>query len=192
MLSGPRDLIRVQKLRLASDAIMVGVGTVISDNPSLRVHWRMLGSRRKTSKSPIRIILDSKGRTPNGSHVLDGSVPTIIITSSACKKKFPSDVRHIAMGRGKVDLQRTLDLLGSELGLRQLMVEGGSSVITNMLRAGLVDRMTVFMAPVVIGGHGAPPIVGGPETPNKHGLIHLRLNSVRKLDGGALLDFVRA
>src|SRR5208282_2019857 len=100
-LSSPEDLERVQRLRAEADAILVGVGTVVKDDPSLRVHWELLG--RPPGKNPTRVVVDATGRTPTNARVLDGSTPTIIATSAQSSRKFPPHVRTIVVGMNRVD-----------------------------------------------------------------------------------------
>jgi 2,5-diamino-6-(ribosylamino)-4(3H)-pyrimidinone 5'-phosphate reductase len=186
-LSGPDDLRRVQELRAASDGILVGVGTVVADDPSLRVHWELLD--RPPGPSPVRIVLDSNGRTPPGARILDGRQPTIIATAENCQRAFPDGVTVVRAGQVRVDLSRLLtNLLGR--GIRRLMVEGGSQVIGSFLAAGCVDRLTVFVAPVVIGDATAPVLatfpMAGPPAP----VVPLRRIEARPLDEGTLLTYV--
>ncbi|MCI4353266.1 MAG: dihydrofolate reductase family protein [Thermoplasmata archaeon] len=184
-LSGPLDLVRVQRLRAELGAVLVGVGTVILDDPSLRVHWELL--RRPPGPSPVRICLDGSGRLPAAARFLDGSQPTIVATTERNRRTYPAPVETIVAGTGPdVDLRRLLDALG-ERGFRGLLVEGGSHVISSFLRAGLVDRMTVYVAPVLIGGATAPSLIAGPESHSVDDWIELRRESVEPLDDGVLI-----
>src|SRR5580658_1766342 len=101
LLSGPHDLARVQQLRADLDAILVGVGTVVADDPSLRVHWDLL--QRAPGREPLRVILDTQGRLPRTSKVLDGSQPTLVATSSACERVFPGSAEVVRFGETEVD-----------------------------------------------------------------------------------------
>src|SRR5438034_11294932 len=94
-LSNEEDLRRVHALRAGSDAILVGVGTVLMDDPKLTV-------RREYAKgrSPLRIVLDSEGRTPRGAQVLDGKAPTLIVTTEDCVRTFPEIGRASCRERG--------------------------------------------------------------------------------------------
>ncbi len=185
-LTGPEDLARVQRLRSESDAILVGVGTVLKADPSLRVHWELLG--RSEGPNPLRVVLDSRGRLPDGAKVLDGSSRTLIATSRDCPRRFPPSVEVFAAGSPRVDLVRLLSALEGR-GVRRLMVEGGAEVIASFLRASLVDRFTVYVAPILIGGSTAPPLLRGPETVDEAGAIPLRLRAVERLGDGVLLTW---
>jgi 2,5-diamino-6-(ribosylamino)-4(3H)-pyrimidinone 5'-phosphate reductase len=187
-LSGREDLERVQRTRGASGAILVGVGTVLLDDPSLRVHWELLG--HATGKDPLRVVLDSHGRTPESARVLDGSRPTLIATTVACTRTFPPTVEVLRTTGDRVDLVGLLEGLSAR-GIRQVMVEGGSEVLSSFLRAGLVDELTVFVAPMLIGGRTAPSLVGGPESPGPESVVRLTQVSVETLGEGTVLTYRR-
>jgi len=186
-LSSPEDLERVQKLRSEVDGIVVGVGTVVLDDPSLRVHWELLG--RAPGPSPARIVVDGTGRTPETARVLDRSAPTIVLVSERSRRKFPSHVRTIVAGKDRVDLPRAFGELRRE-GHRRLLVEGGAAVLASVARAGLFDRWTVYYAPVAIGGTTAPPLLAGPETHGFDESVRLRLSGVAPLGDGFVATFV--
>jgi 2,5-diamino-6-(ribosylamino)-4(3H)-pyrimidinone 5'-phosphate reductase len=185
-LSGPQDLARVQWLRADVDGILVGIGTVLLDDPSLRVHGEMID--RPVVRSPTRIVLDSSGRTPPSARVLDGSVPTIVAVSESCTRSFPSNVTVLRSGGTRVDLAILLAQL-HRTGMRKILVEGGGEVIAAFLRGGWFDRCTVYVAPVVIGGATAPPMVRGPETGGDDDATRLRFVSAEPIDDGVLLTY---
>ncbi len=185
-LSSPEDLVRVQRMRASSDGILVGVGTVVKDDPSLRVHWELLGE--PPGRTPARIVLDSHGRTPATARVLDGSAPTIVATAAGCARTFPAHVRVVAAGRSRVDLNELFPRLYG-LGIHQLMVEGGAEVIADVLRSGLFDRLTVYYAPVVIGGTTAPPVAAGPESRNDGDAVPLRLTGLERMGEGHVATY---
>ena len=185
-LSGPEDLARVQELRASSDAILVGISTILLDDPSLRVHWEQI--HRPPGREPLRIVLDSRGRIPDGARVLKGSQPTLVATASGCSRRFPPGIDTFAAGSGRVDLGALLRALAAR-GVRVLLVEGGAEVIASFLRGGLVDRLTVYIAPVLIGGRTAPPRVGGPERTDESGWLPLELLSATRLGEGLLLTW---
>jgi 2,5-diamino-6-(ribosylamino)-4(3H)-pyrimidinone 5'-phosphate reductase len=190
-LSGPEDLRRVHELRAASDGILVGVGTVVLDDPSLRVHWELL-DRPAAAAAPWRIVLDSNGRTPATARILDGSQPTIVATAEECRRDFPAAVTVVRAGSGRVDLPRLLAQL-VDRGIRKLMVEGGSQVIGSFLLAGCVDRLTVFVAPVVIGDPTAPILATFPMGRSAPApVVPLRRLDARPIDDGTLLTYVPA
>lgn len=157
---------RVHELRATHDAIVVGVGTVLADDPELTVRL----DDRPDAPNPHRYILDSRLRTPDHARVLDtSSAPTTLV----CTGDAPA-VRHhqlLAQGVDVVILPRSapgagvdpvslLALLDAR-GQLGVFIEGGGSVLGAMLDAGLVDRLYAFIAPIIIGGTQAPSAVGG-------------------------------
>jgi 2,5-diamino-6-(ribosylamino)-4(3H)-pyrimidinone 5'-phosphate reductase len=192
LLSGPADLKRVQELRAASDAILVGIGTILTDDPSLRVHWDLLD--RPPGREPLRVVLDSQGRIPPTARVLavaPNGQRTAVATGVDCSREFPPGVLHFRAGGDRVDLVALLAQLHGR-GIASVMVEGGSRVLASFLTEGLFDRLTVYVAPVVIGGVSAPPMAGGPEAVGPAGTVPLHRERVVPMDDGALLEFTPA
>lgn len=151
---------RVHEMRDIYDAIMVGIGTVLKDNPTLT-------ARIRSGKNPIRIIVDSKARTPIMSNVVIGkSAQTIIaVSKSAPKNRIEAlkskGVEVMYAGEGE---QVDLKLLMSELANRNItsvMVEGGGTLNFSLLQEGLVDKMYAFIAAKIIGGYEAITSVEG-------------------------------
>lgn len=136
LLSGPEDLRRVHEMRADCDAILVGVGTVLADDPSLRVKPHLA-----QGPDPLRVVLDTHGRTPADARARQGPEPALILTAD--------DVATDAAGR--LDLAAVLDLLAGR-GIGSAMVEGGPTVLASFLKAGLVDRWTLYQAPMLVGG----------------------------------------
>ncbi|HYA71082.1 MAG TPA: dihydrofolate reductase family protein [Thermoplasmata archaeon] len=185
-LSGPEDLARVQRLRAGSDAILVGVGTVVKDDPSLRVHWELLGE--PPGPNPTRVVVDGSGRTPASARVLDGSTATIIAMSERSTRSFPAHVQTVVAGAARVDLGRLFALL-YDRGIRKLMVEGGAEILSSVLRAGLFDRFSIYYAPVVVGGATAPSVVSGPETRGLEDVTTFELIALERLGAGSLATY---
>jgi 2,5-diamino-6-(ribosylamino)-4(3H)-pyrimidinone 5'-phosphate reductase len=184
-LSGPRDLARVQRLRADLGAVLVGAGTVLMDDPSLRVHWDLLD--RPPGPEPLRICLDGRGRLPPTARFLDRSQPTLIATTEQNHRRYPDGVETCVAGPGpEVHLEALLDALAKR-PLRGVLVEGGAHVIASFLRAGLVDRLTVYVAPVLIGGATAPSLMAGPESHSSEEWVPLVRESVEPLDDGVLI-----
>jgi len=188
-LSSPEDLRRVQQLRANSDAILVGVGTVVHDDPSLRVHWELLGVPE--GRAPTRVVVDSTGRTPAGARVLDGSVPTIVAVSERCTRRFDPPIQTVVAGRASVDLAELFVRL-HELGVRRLMVEGGAEILATVLRERLFDRFTIYYAPWVIGGATAPPVARGADAEPADAAARLRLEAVDRLGEGYVATYTPA
>ena len=188
-LSGPEDLARVQGLRAESDGILVGVGTVLLDDPSLRVHWELLG--RPPGPSPTRIVLDSHGRTPLTARVVQPTQPTLIATAEGTARPWPPTVSVVSFGRPQVDIARLLEHLHRQK-MRRLLVEGGAGVLASFVRGGWFDRLTVYVAPMIIGGRTAPTMVAGEETSGPDSVVRLERVSAEPLGAGTLLTYRKA
>lgn len=188
-LSGPEDLERVQRLRADADAIVIGVGTAILDDPSLRVHWEMIG--RPPGRPPTRIVLDSRGRLPATANVLDGSQPTIVAVAERSTRTYPAHVERVVAGRERVELPQLFAEL-SRRGMQRVMVEGGAQVLASTLTAGLFDRFTVYVAPLLIGASGAPPLIAGPAVGRLEDAYPLKLLAVDRLGAGFVASFAPA
>jgi riboflavin-specific deaminase-like protein len=186
-LSSPEDRVRVQKMRAEVDGILVGVGTVVLDDPSLRVNWELLG--RAPGREPTRIIVDGSGRIPATARVLDGSSPTIVLTTESTRRRYPPHVRTIEAGTGRVDLAIAFARL-REMGIRRLMIEGGAEILASVLGEGRFDRLTVYYAPVLIGAETAPPIVAGPAASSFEAVRRLELAGLERLGEGYAATYV--
>lgn len=182
-ISGEEDLRRVHELRSRSDAILVGVETILTDNPSLRVSPRYVLHARQ----PLRIVLDSRGRTPQGTAVLDGASPTLIVTNEACTREF-SPAETLRCGTGRIDLRKLLPRLESR-GVRNLLVEGGSTVIWSFLQSRLADQLWIYTGPLVIGGRDSPTPAAGQGAKSLEEAIPLELLSAERLGPGLLIGY---
>ncbi len=179
-ISSPEDKERVKRLRKDSDGILVGVGTVTADNPHLTV--KGLGY----DENPVRIVLDPRGRTPDSALVLDNRAPTVIVTLESCEKTWP-DATVIRIGRETIDLEPLMDKLYA-MGIKTLMVEGGGETISAFFKANLVNRYTVYVGNLLIGGKDAPTPADGKGWLAADG-IKLTLNCFERLGDGVLLDY---
>src|SRR2546429_5009800 len=126
-LSNEEDLRRVHALRAKADAVLVGIGTVLKYDPKLTVKAEYVKGR-----NPLRIVLDSRGRTPAGAYVLEPSAPTLVVTSEASKPTFPG-VEGLRIGKDEVDLDVLLGRLAAR-GIRLLLVQGRGTHIRAVLR----------------------------------------------------------
>jgi diaminohydroxyphosphoribosylaminopyrimidine deaminase / 5-amino-6-(5-phosphoribosylamino)uracil reductase len=159
VFSDAQDKKRVHGLRAEHDAILVGVGTVIKDDPVLRVDPGLVPAAR----DPLRVVLDSGCRMPADARVLDGTVSTRVYHCSESPPVDREAVRWVRVPSGPdqgVDLAAVLLDLQHE-GVGRLMVEGGSRVIASFVEVGAMDEMLVFVAPVFVG-EGAPGLLGRP------------------------------
>ena len=193
-ISGRVDRDRVDALKAGSDAIMVGIGTVLADNPSLTVKSKKRQEDRQQAEKdeyPIRIVVDSAARTPIDTEILNkGSGKRIIAVS---KRAIIADVDRlsekaeiIVCGREEVDLKKLLDLL-LHRGVERLMVEGGATLNWSLVSQGLVDEIYIYIGNIIIGGEHAPTLVDG--TGFVTDMAKLELLSAEKMDKGIILQW---
>src|SRR5256712_6141392 len=180
-LSNEEDLRRVHRLRASVDAILVGVGTVLTDDPKLTVK-----SEYAKGRNPLRVVLDSDGKIPESARVLDGAAPTLIVTSDKCNRSFPH-AEVLRLGKDQVDLPALLDHLAAR-EVKTILVEGGSTVIWSFLHEGLADELKVFVSSRVLGGRATPTLIGGPGGTSLDEAPPLPLNPNERLREGALLQ----
>jgi 2,5-diamino-6-(ribosylamino)-4(3H)-pyrimidinone 5'-phosphate reductase len=180
-LSDDADMRRVHALRAQSDAILVGIGTVLADDP------RLLAKGPDVARQPLRVVLDSRGRLPPQARVLDGAAKTLVVTAKGNGRRW-TNAETVEAGEGRVDLRLALRELAAR-GVQTLMVEGGATVIGSFLRAGLVNDLHVYVAPLVVGG-GAPTLVEGPGAERAEHVLHMRMASATPLGQGVLLHYV--
>ena len=182
-LSNQEDFKRVHNLRKECDAILVGIGTVIEDDPSLTVE---LGKQTKTN--PIRIILDTDYRTPEDAKVLDNRAETIIAIGEKTKSEKKNDTEIIRCGINEIDIERLMDKLWKK-GIESILVEGGETVMWSFLEKGLFDEFNVFVSSIIIGGESTPTIAGGKGISDNENSLKLKLVSSKALGNGVLLRY---
>ncbi len=187
-ISSKEDLIRVHKLRASVDGIIVGVSTVLEDDPRLTVR---LGRKRK--KHPTRIIIDSKGRIPLNSQILRSAsrIRTIIAVTKLADVEAKRKIRKtgaivISAGTRSVNLRKVFLIL-QKMGIEKILVEGGGEINWSIFRLGLVNDLLVTIAPNVVGGREATTLVEGEGFPKISQGIKLRLNKVLTQDEGELV-----
>jgi len=186
-ISNEEDIKRMYNLRASCDAVLVGIGTILADNPKLTVKEKYV----ENPKNPIRVILDSYCRTDVDSLALKDDVKTLIITSRECDKKFNKNVEIIQCkmdSEGKINLNELLEKL-FDLGIKKLMVEGGSTVIWNFLKNRLVDDFYVYIGPIIIGGKYTPSIADGEGINNENELIKLQIIETKRINEGMLVHY---
>jgi len=179
-ISSDEDKTRVKGLRKQYDSILVGVGTVIADDPHLTL------KDRDYDTNPVRIVLDPHGRTPQDAQVLNDRAPTIMVTLSDCDVVWNCD-HIIRAGTDTIDLDAAMEKL-AELGIENILVEGGGKTISTFFKAKMVDRYTVFIGGLIIGGKDAPTPCDGDGWVDENG-IRMVLEDCRMLGNGALLTF---
>ena len=160
-ITGAAARARVHAYRNEYDAILVGIGTVLADDPSLTTRLE-----HGTGKNPLRIVLDSEARTPlDAKLVADGAAPTIIVVSERADHRRVNLLRAcgaevVTLGAQRVDIAALLDYLGAR-DITSLFVEGGAAVNWSLLAGGSVDKVHAFIAPMLMGGETAKTPVGG-------------------------------
>ncbi len=194
-ISGKIDFKRMDQLRAESDAIMVGIGTVLTDDPSLTVKSPELQDRRIKAgldENPVRIVVDSNARTPIDADIfIKGKGKRIIIVSESAPLKKIAQLKEkaeiIVAGKDKVHLPEAMQEL-KKRGIKRLMVEGGATLNWGMFSNGLVDEIHTFVGNVIIGGKGSPSFVDGAGFTEKE-LLKLELMDAEKIEDGILLKW---
>ena len=181
-ISCEEDIKRMYELRNESDAVLVGINTVLSDNPKLTVKEKYV----KNPKQPIRIVLDTNCKTPVDSLIVNDVAKTFIVTAKNCNKVYGKNVEIVLCGTGNnglINLNQLLEILVKK-NIHKLMVEGGGTVIWNFLEKGLVDDFYVYIGPMTIGGKNTPTIGEGKSFEK-----FLKLIDKRDIGPGKLLHY---
>ena len=174
--SSPESLEIVHALRADSMAILVGVDTVVRDDPSLTVRGPDIGPRNP----PTRVVIDPSGRLPTDCKLLnDGKAPTLLIHAEPFELPN-SDAEHVerailSASEGEITIARILDYLGDR-GIQSLLVEGGPNTWRRFLAEGLVDRAHLCQSPVELSGNGT--------VFSKNELSSAGLKQIREIDVG--------
>jgi len=188
-LSSQQDLQRVHRLRSRVDGIMVGLGTILSDNPKLTIKYY-------PGRNPTRIIVDGLARTPADAYVVKTArkVPTIIaVTSKASAgnihrlKKL--GVTVLVCGRGRLVSLSILMKRVMRLGIRKILLEGGGTLNWSMLSQGFVDEVSVAVSPLIIGGREAVTLVEGEGVERVEDAVKLRFTNARSYGADIVLSY---
>lgn len=163
-ISSRDDLIRVHKLRASADGIIVGISTVLADNPRLTVR---LARKRVKRKDPARIVIDSTGKIPLDSRILltASRIKTIVAVTKLAHIDTLSKIKKtgaivIVSGRQTVNLKKVFSII-KQMGIRKILVEGGGEINWSLLRLGIVNELIVTIAPKIVGGRQATTLVEG-------------------------------
>lgn len=163
-ITGEASRADVQRLRAWADAVLVGAGTAIADDPSLTVR----DARFAEARAPMRVVVDTAGRVPATGHLFDGSAPTLIATSDLTPEDrirgwtaAGADVAVLERDdAGGVSLAALLHHLGKH-DVQGVLVEGGATLAWSLVRDRLIDDAVLYVAPILVGGAAAPGVVGG-------------------------------
>jgi diaminohydroxyphosphoribosylaminopyrimidine deaminase/5-amino-6-(5-phosphoribosylamino)uracil reductase len=180
-ITGPAARSDAHRLRAEADAVCVGAGTALADDPRLTV--RLPGY---SGRQPLRVLVDAAGRVGADGHLFDGEAPTLVATTAASVaavdawKAAGAEVLVAPQAPGGVDLGHLTAALG-ERGVLELLVEGGPRLHASLWAAGLADRLIWYLAPMAIGGDGAPGLLGGGGAATLAEARRLRLASVDRV-----------
>ncbi len=193
-ISGPEDLERVHEIRKDCDGIMVGIGTVLADDPRLTVHK----IDAKPEDNPVRIVVDSKGRTPIDARITNSDAKTIIAMANEYKDDFKASdkyetfkkrgVKFFFSGDRRVDLKALMNYLHEE-GIETLMLEGGSTLNFSMIKSGLIDKISICVAPMVVGGANAKTFFDGDGFDTMDEAVRLELTDSFALGKDLILTY---
>jgi 2,5-diamino-6-(ribosylamino)-4(3H)-pyrimidinone 5'-phosphate reductase len=196
-ISSPRDKERVDALRAGAGAVMVGGRTLLDEDPKLTVKSEVLRAERVASglsPNPIKVGIVTQANIKADSHFLNaGPADIVIFTTQRTSKE------HLALlkSRGvdvyvddaeKVNLQSALAVL-KEIGVNRLMVEGGSTLNFELIRLGLVDEVTAYVAPMIFGGESAPTMAAGSGLKRNEAIPLKLVETETWEDGGVLLKY---
>jgi 2,5-diamino-6-(ribosylamino)-4(3H)-pyrimidinone 5'-phosphate reductase len=200
-ISSTLDLKRVHGLRREAGVILVGISTVINDDPLLTIRY---GMNKKGIKNPIRIIIDSKARIPLHSKIVKtaNQIETrVVVTSKApsknLKKLKEKGIKIIVLDQGaeedrvedngeKVDLKKLFDQLEKE-GVSNVLVEGGGEINWSIIKNNLFDEIIITISPLIIGGKKAISLVGGEGYKTINESVKIKLSRIQKKNNGEVI-----
>ena len=196
-ISSARDKERVDRLRAESDAVMVGGRTLLDEDPKLTVKSEVLRAerlKRARPPNPVKVGVVTQAKIKEDSQFLNtGPADIVIFTTRRTSKRQLSllKARHVDVyvdDAQQVNLERALATL-KDLGIGRLMVEGGGTLNFELMRLGLVDEISIFIAPMIFGGESAPTLAAGLGLATSEA-IPLKLVDVETWeDGGVLLKY---
>jgi len=193
-ISSKEDLLRVHELRASVDGIVVGISTVLADDPRLTVR---LAAKQDKRKYPVRIIIDSTGKIPLDSRILRtaSKIRTIVAVTELAHTDTISKIKKmgamvIVSGRQRVNLKKVLSI-AKKMGIKRILVEGGGEINWSLFSLGLVNELIVTIAPKIVGGRKATTLVEGGGYPSVSNGIKLQLKKVQMQNNGELVLYYK-
>lgn len=176
----------LHRKRSEFDAIMVGSNTIKIDNS-------ILTNRLAPGKSPIRVIPCSDASLPLSANVLNRDAPTVLCVSEAADPAKVEALRGtgaeiLVCGREKVDIDLLMDQLAAR-GIGRLMVEGGPTLIWQLITRKMVDHITLIQIPYIIGGDSTPSLVGGPGVDSLGDVVQVDLTNFYKVGNHLITEY---
>lgn len=185
-ISSDEDFDRVMRLRERCDAILVGIETILSDDPKLNVKY-------ETDRQPVKVVLDTKLRIPDDAEVFKGDTKVYILTGRNTKRRPKAKNAEIIKcdldENGLIDLNVALKELKNR-GINSLLVEGGGTVIWSFLKRKLFDEFYVYISPLIIGGAGSPTIADGDGVKDEKDIVKLKIDKIERVGDGVLIKYV--
>jgi len=190
-VTGEKSRQYVHRLRHAADGILVGINTVLADNPSLTT--RLPDGR---GKDPVRIILDTHLAISPEARLLrqESSADTIIVVGEGASQDKQAAIENdgtrvvqLKLQNGLIDMNALMERLG-EMGICSLLIEGGSRVLGSALSAGIVDKVAFFYAPKILGGDDGIPICSGPGPELMSQSIPLNHINIQRFDDDIMIE----
>lgn len=191
-ISSKQDLRRLHRLRSSVDAIVIGISTVIVDNPRLTV--RLV---KRYGITPVRIIIDSTGRIPLDSKILKSAskINTIVAVTSRTSDKRIDKIKSagamvIVAGARTVDLKELFCIL-KKMGFNKILVEGGGELNWSILQLGIVNELMVTVAPRIVGGRTATTLVEGDGYTRISESIKTELIKISRQNNGEIMLYYK-
>lgn len=164
-ITGEEARAQVHEMRRRVDAVVVGAGTIAADDPQLT--FRLEGTE---GTQPLRVVIDSSGRTPETARIFDGDAPALVLTSYDAPdeqtdkwRDAGAEVVRLPIGDGGIDLNAAVDALGAH-GLCHVLIEAGPTLASSFAASRLVDRFVFYLAPKIIGGDAPGAFATGVKT----------------------------
>jgi len=191
-ISSKQDLRRLHRLRSSVDAVIIGISTVIADNPKLTVR---LVKRHGTT--PVRIIVDSIGRIPLDSKILKSAskINTIVAVTKRASDERVDKIKSagaivIVAGTKTVDLKELFFIL-KKMGFNKILVEGGGELNWSILQLGIVNELMVTVAPRIVGGRTATTLVEGDGYDRISDGIKMKLIKMSRQNNGEVVLYYK-